>query len=200
MAIYTVTLSAVGSQPIEVYGGLAAADAYIDGMIGAGAEAYRALVADSDDRKRLLIAATRWIDSLSWQGDAAGLSGADATTLAFPRDAVSNGDDAATQLAKVERAVFELVALAAEDSEVLTVLDSSSNLKTVKAGSAGVEYFAPTSTRKGSATQLPTTVQRLIGAYLATATASYPGAPSGESGACSSNFDSADAYTRTEPY
>lgn len=174
MALFTETVT--GGVAREVYGGLVACDAYILDMIGDGATAYQALItADSDDaRKRLLISATRYIDRQRWEGTANGFDG---TTLAFPRDDLEDedGDEVsnADQLALVEQAVFELVAILAADADVTSSADQGSNIKSMGAGSARLEFFSPTKPGSG-ATKLPTAVHELLGDWLLSTGAAMP--------------------------
>ncbi len=198
----TFTETLAGGAAIEVYGGLTAADAYIHAMIGDGAVAYRALVtaADSDGRKRLLISATRYLDSLAWQSTPL-LSG---TTLQIPRDELTDaaGNDVgdAAQLALWERATFELVAIMAADTDTASAVDQGSNVQSMGAGSAQIAFWRPTSAADGTAPVLPIVLHRLIGRYLTgTGVGATPVTIGGASGGTcdESSFDSCDAYDRS---
>lgn len=164
MALYTVTITGV-ADPIEVYGGLTQAVAYITSSFGASYTTWLALA--EDDREKTLVGATRCIDRQRWKGDA---NAFDSTTLAFPRDEIEDSDGEtvsnAEQLAAVEKAVFELAVLAATDPDVLSTADQGQNIKSMGAGSAKLEFFSPTRTKDGSATKLPTIVHDLIGQWL----------------------------------
>jgi hypothetical protein len=185
MALYTVEIN--GGAAVEVYAGLDKVDAYLNNSSSKGAIAYRALTAGSDDRKRLIVDATRMVDRHRWQGTANGLDG---TTLAFPRDDIELEGAAASdadQLALVEDAVAELVAILAVKSSTYSQADTGSNIKAAGAGKARVEFFGPTRTKDGSATKLPTVVHDLIGMWLASQS---PGAVGSIGGASSSSSES----------
>lgn len=199
----TFTVTITGGSPIEVYGGLDACDAYLLASPSTGAAAYRALSAGGDDRKRLLVGATRYIDARRWRGTR---NGADGTALSFPRDGLvdEDGEEAsnAYQLDRVARAVFELVALAAEDSSTLAEADQGSNIKSMGAGSARLEFFSPTRTKDGTAKTLPTAVDLLIGQWLAGSTAAGSASIGGvATGTCGdSHFDDCDSFKRREAF
>lgn len=166
----TFTVIFTNGSTAEVYGGLDACDDHLFQSGSSGAAAYNELAVDSDDRKRLLVDATRYIDRRRWKGTRNGAGG---TALAFPRDDLTEveGDPPATasdgyQLARVSQAVFELVALAAEDPSIFAEADAGSNIRRMKAGSAELELFSPTSARTGTASTLPTAVQDLLGLWL----------------------------------
>lgn len=200
MTLYTETVT--GGTAREVYGGLAACDAYLLDEVGAAAEAYRALDSDDDARKRLLISATRYIDDHVWLGTANGAGG---TTLAFPRDDLEDdhglaiGD--AAQLARVERAAFKMAAILAQRKNAADDADQGSNVKSMGAGTGRMEFFAPTGADDGTASVLPVAVDRLIGLWLAgqavdVATVGPIATGSGDA----SNFDDCDDLERTEPF
>jgi hypothetical protein len=197
---FTVTLA--GGTPTEIYAGDTFIDKYVNEKIGAGAKKYRALPANGDDRKRLMIEATRLIDALAWQGAP---SFAGSTTLQYPRTGLTNSDGTtvsdADQLALVAKVVGELVALAAADPDVVAAADAGSNLRGLGAGSARVDFFRPTSFQDGNATLLPVPVQRLIGKWLAIASASVSAAAAPVStgtNSCS-DFDACDELKVTGP-
>lgn len=164
MALFTVTVGTAAA--VEVYGGLTAAIDYITQSYGTSYTTWLALA--EDDRERTLVGATRYLDRQRWKGDA---NGAASTTLAFPRDGITDADgdtvSDATQLAAVEKATFELAAMAAVDPDVFAQLDQGQNIKSMGAGSARLEFFSPTKTKDGTATKLPTIVNDLIGQWLA---------------------------------
>lgn len=165
---FDVTIAGMAAE--EVYLDLAGVKQRIAGMIGKGAAAYRALVADSDDQKRLLTAATRFIDEQGWQGVALLAAAADPTTLQFPRSGLKiKGVDIAEadQLALVQKAFCEIVAVFAAQASAAATADTSQNIRAIGAGTARVEFFSPTSIARGTATKLPTPAQNLIGMWLA---------------------------------
>ncbi len=161
MTLYMVTPT--GAGPIEVYDGSAACDAYLATAIGDGADAYAA--ADPNTRLRLLVAATRFIDRQAWRGTANAAGG---TTLQWPRSGI-DGIDPATVPAVIVQAVFELVAILADDPDVQSAPDAGSNVESLGAGSARLSFFRPSSVGDGNATVLPPVINQLIGWLLATA-------------------------------
>lgn len=196
MTLHTLTVTSGTAR--EVYAGLTAVDAYLLDMVGPGAAAYRALTVDGDDRKRLIISATRYIDRQRWQGEANAAGG---SVLAFPRDDLPDDPSNAAQLALVEQAVCELVAIAALDPSVLDSADQGSNVKALGAGKARLEFFSPTKPGAG-ATKLPTVISELIGKWLA-GSGEMPlvsGAPTSTGTECNSYFDNCDSHKRTEPF
>jgi hypothetical protein len=201
MTLHTVTFT--DATEVEVYMGLTALDAAMFTSGSAGAAAYRALTAGSDDRKRLLVDVTRYIDSLDWIGEA---NGADGTTLEFPRTGEGTALDDYTdaeQLALVNKAVAELVAIAATNRAALDALDASSNVKIADVSGAKVEFWAPTSIEDGTATQMPVPAQRYLGRFLSGSGA--PGvvvsvAGSSSYSSCGSNFERRDALRRRDPF
>jgi hypothetical protein len=194
MPLFTETVT--GGTAREVYGGLTALDAYAFDMIGTAATTFRALAAD--DRKRLLITATRYIDRQRWQGEANEDGG---TTLAFPRDDLPDEPTNAEQLALVNQAVFELVVLGATDSSIFDSADQGSNIKSMGAGKGRMEFFSPT--RPGSgASKLPTAASELIGMWLA-GNGEMPlvsGAPASTGTCGDSYFERCDEHKRNEPF
>ena len=199
----TFQVQITGFEPEEVYLDLAGVNQRIAGMIGKGAAAYRALPADGDDRKRLLTAATRWIDEHGWQGDPLLAAAADPTTLQFPRSGLKlRGVDAteAQQLDLVQKAFCEAVAIFAAKQSAAADADTSQNIRSMGAGSARVEFFSPTSIARGTATKLPTQVQNYIGMWLAAGGGAVQVSVGGSSASSScSNFPYDRGVKRNEP-
>lgn len=167
MSLFTVTIGT--DPPIEVYAGTTYVDQYLNAMIGTGAAAYRNLTAGGDDRKRLLVAVTRWIDAQAWAGTSDAFGG---TTLQFPRTGLflADGVTAASdtyQLGVVSQAVAEMVAIIAADPTALTALDAGNNVQALDMAQGRIQFFTGTSARAGTATLLPVPVQRLLGQWLA---------------------------------
>lgn len=194
MSLFTVT---IGTDPgIEVYAGTTYVDQYLNAMIGTGAAAYRNLTVGGDDRKRLLVAVTRWIDSLAWAGTADAYQ---STTLQFPRSGLlmPDGVTAATddyQLTVIAKAVAEMVAIVATDPTALTALDAGNSVQSFNTGQGSMTFFAGTSARAGSATLLPLPVNRLLGQWLTANDLSVQTAAAGGSGGVDtcSDFDPDD--------
>lgn len=198
---FTVT---IGTSPaVEVYAGLTAVDNYITRMVGAGAKKYRALITanNADERGRLLVSVTEWIERRTWQGTRSGTGG---TLLAFPRTGVTTSAgvtiDEATQLADIAKAVGELVAIAAADNDVVSAADTGSNLRVLDGDGPRLEFFKPTSSRDGTALVMPYVVQQILGKYSASAASSTSGS-SGSSGGTDGEswFDDCDGTSLTRP-
>lgn len=201
MTLYTVTIAPAAA--VEVYGGLDACDAFLSYSSSPGAETFRGLT--SDERKRRLVDATRYIDRERWRGSANAAGG---TVLAFPRDGLLTVEGAPAsneyQLARVSVAAFEMAAVLATDADAGTQVDQSSNIKRLKAEGAELEFFSPTRTSDGTATTLPPVVQSLLGMWLAggstssVASAAIGGVATGTRS--DSYFDACDGYRRGEPF
>lgn len=177
------TLTTGGSETI--YGTLAAAKAYIGAMYGDTYTAWRALPVDDDDRKRTLISAKRYLDEQVW---------IDACNTFALRDALIVNSVPVFQVAEYELAVMILA-----DPTLVAAVDAGSNIKSVTAGSASVEFFSRTSAGDG-ATKLPTILQRLLGSYLAATQGATSVTSYGATGCATSPFSSCSEYTRKDPY
>ena len=185
MSIYHVTIN---GNAYEVYGGLVAsgigdgvdpvtggAIVYLAAAIGGGAVTWQGMGAGTVAQAQILVAMSRLIDLLPWQGVAVGLvGGVTATTLQWPRSGVvdmyGNAVDPTSVPLAIIKGTFEFCASSADDPDVQSAIDSGSNIKSVHGGPAGVDYFAPTSAARGTATVLPQIVQRYVGQYLNLAT------------------------------
>lgn len=111
----------------------------------------------------------------------------------WPRDGASNGCTGAsitngTTPDEIAYAEFELAMAIAADTTILTSPGAGDNTKRVKAGSAEVEFFSPTSAADGTATRLPQNVQDIIGCFQDGAGGVLPssGSLSSGTGDCSS--------------
>jgi hypothetical protein len=165
---------------VTIYGTFAAAKDYIASTYGPQYTTWTAL--SDDDKKRTLIAALRYLEAFAW----------DPTTAAdfATRDAI----------AAFPQAEYELAVIVAGDPDVPGNIDQGSNIRGVGAGSARVDFFAPQSALFGTAPVMPQIVQRLVGQYLATSTASSGGAPDGQEASCESPFSPCEEYRRNWPY
>lgn len=199
----TFTATLTSGPAHEVYGGLTACDDYLFAAVSAGAKKYRALPANGDDRKRLLVQATRWIDDILSAGTPTGAGG---TTLQVPMegvtDAAGNAMSDADQLALAERATFEAVAILAADQDAALAADTGSNIKILDADGTKIEFFRPTSATDGTALAIPAILGRILGPLIAAAPAAastaFVGASNGTG--ADSRFDTCDAFTRVEPF
>ena len=172
----TVTVSGVSAT---IYGTYAAAVDYGALMYGAQYVAWTALAAD--DRKKTLVAATRYLDSQAWLDDYDTFAERDAVA-AFPI------------------ASFALAVLILSDATLPQNADQASNIASLGAGSAQISFLNPTSVQAGTATKLPPILQRLVGEYLAAASASSAIAALGQSGDEDSAFGDCSDYDRGEPF
>lgn len=165
---FNVTITG-DATPFEVYGGLTAATHYLLAGISDGAIAWRGLAAD--DQARMLIAATRYIDRLAWQG-AATSPAVGGTTLQWPRTGVTAADGTSVSSVAVPNdivnAVFELAALLAADSESETYRDEASAIRGIRAGGISLDYSMPLTSLANDGPQIPPVVLMLIGQYMAT--------------------------------
>lgn len=192
---YVVTIAGVVPEP-EVYAGLVKASNFIGGILSPAAAKWRAL--SPDDKARTVFTLTQWIDSRAWAGAPTFAGG---TTLQFPRSGDGITDDAATQLANVEKATYWGAMEAAANPAFLTAISTASNVKVADADGAKVEFFSPTNVTDGSATWMPVMVQRYLGRYVAGAAVGIVvtgGASFGTDG--ESDFDDCDAIDRTRAF
>lgn len=182
MSIFTVQVTS-STTPVEVYGGVDACLEYLRYSDTDGAVAFVAL--DADGQKRKIAQATRYLDSLSWQGVPTGLAGGTPTTLQFPRTGLTDAQGAALDATDVPalfvEAVFEMTALIAADPSVTQNADTGSNVSSMGAGPASLSFFRPSSVADGNATVLPTAVDRLVGRWLASSAALIGGVITGGS-------------------
>lgn len=168
----------VGTGSELIHGTAAGAVAYVDMMFGDTYTTWAALT--SDNQKKTLAAAVRYLNAQAWNEDA------DTFT---ERDAI----------AAFETAQYELAVLIASDASVLSAIDSGANIASMGAGSAQISFFAPTSVALGTATKLPTIVHRLVGSYLAAADIAVIGGY-GNEGDEDSPFSDCEDYDRSGPY
>lgn len=169
----------IGAVTATIHGTFAAATEYLTAMYGDQYTTWLGLT--TDNQKRTLVAATRYLDRQSW---------IEAYDTFAERDALE-----AFQLAS-----YELAALVADDASIVAVADSGSNIKAVGAGSAKVEFFNPTSVRFGSATRLPPIIQSLLGQYLATTASMAVLGGDGVAGSDDDPMSDCADYDRSQPY
>jgi hypothetical protein len=115
------------------------------GRIGPQYSKWRGL-ALADDKSRTLVSACDYLDAL-------GMITEDGTAIAHD-----------TGLTDVISASYELAALIAQNPGVVSALTTGSNIKSIGAGPAQVEFFAPV-----NGPPVPVLVMRLIGKYLPSA-------------------------------
>lgn len=125
------TTVTIGGTTYNTYVSVAQVDAYANGSLTA--DAWEALVAD--DKARVIVTVTRWIDGECWQGDKLD----DAQPLAFPRTV---GD-----IATIEQAAILLSIITAANPDLPdnmtgnVVAATDGGTKSLAAGSVRIEYF-----------------------------------------------------------
>lgn len=153
------TTVTINDNTYDVYVSVAEVDTYAAGSLTA--DAWQAMVAD--DKARVLVSVTRWIDSQCWRGDKVD----PLQPLAWPRTV---GD-----IAVVELAVTQLAVLLAANPELadqsmgLVTVAADGGIKRLKAGSVELEYFRAmnfTIYGSGAVSPFPQGIMNLIGAWL----------------------------------
>lgn len=149
----------INGNTYDVYVSVADVDAYANGSLTA--DAWQAMVAD--DKARVLVSVTRWIDSQCWQGEKID----PLQPLEWPRTIgdITVIELAATQLAILLAANPEL----ADQSMGLTVVAADGGTKRLKAGSVEIEYFRKLNFsiyNNGSVSPFPVGIMGLIGSWL----------------------------------
>ena len=154
--IDTVT---IGTDTFSVYAlvateAVANTDTFWNGRLGAERTAWEA--ASADDKARALVAAADWIDrALIFTGDKT----VSTQARAWPRDGATNGctEEAITDGTTPDDIFYAqawLAGVVLADNAAAASSGEGSNVKKVKAGSAAVEFFSPT-TGTSDDTRLP---------------------------------------------
>lgn len=169
------------TAPVPTFGGLTAAKDYLGARSVPGAVAFMALTSPDEQRKRL-VDAKDMFDSLGW------------------RDIADS--DAAAAATAILNASYQLAGLVAADNEVTAAADAGSNVAELNAKGVSIRFFRPTTAQNGTATLLPTIIQRLVGKYLASADPSVAAAAAGVSTGTDSesSFDDCDRMTISGAY
>ena len=189
-----VTVSLTGNPSVYAIGADAVVDAnsYLGARIGSDAWSS----ASSSDKKKALVSAARFIDrAVSWSGKKTVSS----QPLQWPRDGATCDSESVTDGTIPDEfayAEFEMALILLGDSAAQDSTGTGSNIKSVKAGSARVEFFS-SSVGSSSDTRLPTTVNDLVGCYI-DGSVSFGSSSSGTSE--TSSFDCDDDYNRTRGY
>ena len=188
-SVSTVTIS---GNSYSVYGTEAEVKQYIAGRLGT--DAYDN--ASGSDKKKAHVQATRWLDTLKWQG-----SPTDTVTpqpLAWPRtgmidcEGVEVGDSVIPD--ELCAAVAELVLVILGDNAASDSASTVKNIKKLGAGSASIEFFrAADAQGNTSGTPLPTQAWRLIRCFTGAGSQANSGAIASGTDACS-QFDDCDRY------
>lgn len=155
-------------------------DEYAGGSFSPNAAAWDALVAD--DKSRVVVSVTRWIDSECWQGEKADPD----QPLAWPRTVGA--------IADVEQAAIMLSLLVAANPELpdqmtgAVVETADGGTKRLKAGSVEIEYFRNLNFvvfGSGAIKPFPRNVMALLGRWLCdSSVASWGDAGSSSFGTC----------------
>ena len=168
------------------------ADAYLNAKFGAAAWATQT----ADDKARMLVSAARWIDRVI---EFSGTESVPGQPLEWPREgatcngvAIAGSPFVPDELAFAE---FELAFILLGNAAAQAAANQGSNVKAVKAGSAGVEFFTPT-IGTSEATALPAVAHQLISCLFA-AQGLAAGSSSGTSS--SSSFSPCD-FERSEGF
>jgi hypothetical protein len=135
----TISTITIGGVDYTAYASVAEADPYL-AVDPVRATAWAALT--TDQKGANLVAATRRLDLLAWEGEKAG--GA-SQAEAFPRTGLTYADGTAAPDDEVPQAVEDACILLAGSIAITAATSgagsSGTNIKSVKAGSAAVEFF-----------------------------------------------------------
>jgi hypothetical protein len=175
----------IGSYTEMIYDDLATALQRLGTRLGEGHVAFNALSAD--DQKKALVTARSALDVL---GYATGY-----TTFALRNAYVDADGNYPFRVAS-----YEYAALIAADPDVTQQSDTGSNISSVGAGGAFVNFFNPTSAAKGTAKPLPKSVMDLIGKYLSVDVTDTSGGGTGESASCVNPFGPWVDYDKRGPW
>ena len=152
------TTVTIGADTYDVYVSVEQVDTYANGSLTA--DAWQSMV--EDDKARVIVSVTRWIDSQCWRGDKLDPD----QPLAFPRTV---GD-----ITAVEQAVTQLSVLVAANPSLIDELTGATvaadgGTKRLKAGSVEIEYFRALNFSvygSGALSPFPRPIMDLIGAWL----------------------------------
>lgn len=192
MSITTITIS---GTDYASYASVAEADAYL-AVDPVRSVTWAALSADAKGSK--LVAATRRLDLLIWQGERAGGDGIQAEQ--WPRTGVSYPDGTATSTTEVPQEVEDACILLAGSIAIKASVSgagtSGSNVKRTKAGSAEVEFF-----RRNEGKPLQDeTAFALVKSFTEAASSSTALGPLASGTDGESTFTDADAWGRTRGF
>lgn len=182
----------IGADTYTIYGTEAGAATYFRARLGADSWNN----ASSTDKKRGLVSATRWVDTGKWQG----LPTSSVQPLAFPRTGLTDCDGVAlsdaTVPAEVDQACYELALDLLGDPTLVDNVNSGSNERRLKAGSAEIEFFrnASSGLPGGGASLFPEPANRLLRCFIASSSGAIGAYNSGVDDA-ESKLDPCDRYT-----
>lgn len=151
-------------------------------------------------KQQALVSAVRFIDrAVNWTG----AKSVSSQPLEWPRDGASCDGVAVTDGTIPDAfaaATFEMAQILFDDATVQASSGSGSNVKRVKAGSAEVEFFTPTSGDPNLETRFPQIVNDLIGCYVEAATGLGSTSFGTTDADGESHFDCDDQYGLNEGY
>ncbi len=142
------------------------ADAYFAGRLGSTLWT----AASTLTKQQALITSARWLDVQNWGGTRTVAAQANA----FPRDSLTCKGVAFLPASIPSAIVFgeyeaALMLLGDPSLALLSSTGTGSNIKSLKAGSVAIDYFAPTILIAGLSTPLPKIIMDLVGCFLASA-------------------------------
>ncbi len=156
----TVEVIIIAGNNYDVYGTEADIKQYIAGRLGTAA--YDS--SSSSDKKKAHVQATRWMDTLTFQGSPTDL--VTPQPLAWPRIGMTdcNGEVVVDTIVPDElcAASSEMVLIILGDSAASDAAGTGKNIKKVGAGSAQVEFFRTGDAQGNKGTPLPEQAWRLI--------------------------------------
>ena len=184
----------IGADTFDVYGSSAGLATYANGSATWYAT-YAAATADG--LKRALVEATRLINRQRWDGTLT----SDSQALAWPRDGVTATPASGIAVTdgvtpdEIVQAAYELALAMLAKPAVVSGSSAGSNVQSVGAGPTSVTFFSPT-----IGGRFPDRVMELLSWAYGSDSSELLAAGSYASGTdgCS-QFDDADAYTRTGP-
>ncbi len=181
----------IAGNAYDVYGTETEVKQYIAGRLGTSAYDD----ASSGDRKKAHVQATRWMDTLTFQGSPTDL--VTPQPLAWPRTGMvdCNGEVVVDTVVPDElcEAIGEMVLIVLGDNAASDAAGTGKNIKKVGAGSAQVEFFRTGDAQGNKGTPLPEQAWRLIKCFTGAGDQANSGAIA--SGTCDeSQFDDCDRY------
>jgi len=192
MTLSTITISTIDYQ---AYASVAEADAYL--AVDPTRSAKWATLT-TDQKGTYLVAATRRLDLLGWVG---AKTGGASQELQWPRTGVNYPDGTAVATdaipLELQNACCLLAGSIALDTSNANFGSSANNNKRIKAGSAEIEYFRPST---GTPLQ-DETAFNLVKIFFAAAAATSASAGAYAPGSCeTSTFADGNPYGLTEGY
>jgi len=173
----------IDSHAYSVYADQGDADLYLDASISSSG--WRA--ADDVTKARALVSSTRWLDSVLWVGEKTD----DAQELQWPRTNVP-GEDPDVVPDEIVSGCIELAGALVDNPALRTALKDPL-AKSLKAGSASIDYFRPQEVQVLS--PFPPIVMSLVGRFLEAGSAAHAGAITSGTDATSDTLDQDFSFT-----